>query len=788
MRKPSSRISLFCRTASLALAIAAAGTVVYSQETRTEPSRPNVLLLLADNWAWPHAGACGDKSVSTPTFDRIARNGVLFRYTFCQVPSCSAARAVLLSGQAMHRLGEAANLWGRFPDRLKVYPKLLAQKGYAVGYSMKGWGPGHYRGKKHTGVNPAGKRYPSFDAFLKKLPKGNPFCFWFGSHDPHQPWNRGGKFRAGLDPARVEGPPYVPDPPVVRDTIVDYYAEVQRFDHECGQMIELLKRRGRLANTLVVMVGDNGWQMPRGLANVYDAGTRVPMAVQWPERIKGGQTSDDFISFEDFAPTFLAAAGLPAQGNMTGRSFLPLVTNARSEPWREAVFLERERHANVRAGNRSYPCRAIRTKRHLYVRNLAPELWAAGDPQTHWAVGPYGDIDNTPVKELILSGKNNPQMRQFFELGFLKRPAEELYDLEKDPHQIKNVAALESYAEQKQDLAHRLETWMKATADPRAGDPGLVRFDSYAYFGRPARKKSGPVKKIPAPIDTPIRHSFLGVGNASKAVIVGENGSIEWKVDLPASDGWVLPSGNVLLALYRTKGFPNGGVVEIDRKTKKIVFQYKGQQKETSTVQALPGDKFLVAELGPEPRAIVIDRAGKVLKTTPLQCQKKNFHMQTRMLRMLPNGNYIAPHLLDFAVKEYEPGTGKVIRSFPTDDRGRAKRDWPFTAIRLENGNTLIGCTNGNRIIEVDATGKTVWRVNNEDIGENLFDDACGAQRLPNGNTVITSYHANGDRVKLFEVTREKKVVWRYSGMTTGFHHFQILTTNGKALKENTWK
>ena len=127
MRKPSTRISLFCRTASLALAIAAVGSVVYSQEARTEPSRPNVLLLLADNWAWPHAGACGDKSVSTPTFDRIARNGVLFRYTFCQVPSCSAARAVLLSGQAMHRLGEAANLWGRFPDRLKIYPRLLAR-------------------------------------------------------------------------------------------------------------------------------------------------------------------------------------------------------------------------------------------------------------------------------------------------------------------------------------------------------------------------------------------------------------------------------------------------------------------------------------------------------------------------------------------------------------------------------------------------------------------------------------------------------------------------------------
>ena len=285
-----------------------------------------------------------------------------------------------------------------------------------------------------------------------------------------------------------------------------------------------------------------------------------------------------------------------------------------------------------------------------------------------------------------------------------------------------------------------------------------------------------------------ITHSFLGVGKANQVVIVGEDGKVQWRFGMPASDGWVLPGGNVLLALYGTKEFPNGGVAEVDRKTKKIVWSYKGRQKETSTVQPLSGGRFLVAELGPEPRAIVINRKGKILKSTPLACQKKNFHMQTRMLRLLPNGNYIAPHLLDFAVKEYEPDTGKVVRSFPTDDRGRAKRDWPFTAIRLANGNTLIGCTNGNRIIEVDGKGKIVWSVDNKDIGENLFDDACGVQRLPNGNTVVTSYHAKGDAVKLFEVTRDKKVVWRYNGLAAGFHHFQILTTNGQPVKDNTWK
>lgn len=282
-----------------------------------------------------------------------------------------------------------------------------------------------------------------------------------------------------------------------------------------------------------------------------------------------------------------------------------------------------------------------------------------------------------------------------------------------------------------------------------------------------------------------VTHSFLGVGKANRTVIVGENGEVKWRVDLPASDGWVLPSGNVLLAVYPNAEFPKGGVVEVDRDTKEFVFSYQGQQNEISSVQALDDGTFLVAELGPTPRAIVLNRSGKIIKSMPLACQKENAHMQTRMLRLLPNGNYIAPHLLDFAVKEYEPCSGKVVKSFATDDRGREKRDWPFTAIRLDNGNTVIGCTNGNRVIEVDENGKIVWSVDNEDLGSPLIDDACGVQRLPNGNTVITSYHASGERVKLTEVTPDKKVVWTFNGMSAGFHHFQILTTNGATISDN---
>ena len=285
---------------------------------------------------------------------------------------------------------------------------------------------------------------------------------------------------------------------------------------------------------------------------------------------------------------------------------------------------------------------------------------------------------------------------------------------------------------------------------------------------------------------TNIKHSFIGAGRANGIVIFDEDGEVEWQYKKPASDAWMLESGNVLAALYPTKDFPNGGVAEIDRKSKEILWSYQGQQKEISTVQKIGDDEYLVAELGAKPKVVVINRDGEVLRETPLQCQtgasNREVHMQTRMVRMLPGGNYLAPHLLDFAVKEYDPSTGEVVRTIATDDRGRKKRDWPFSAIRLENGNTLISCTNGNRVIEVDGENQIVWSVDNNDLAEPMISDACGAQRLPNGNTVIASYGAKNDKVKLLEVTPDKEIVWTFNGLKSGFHHFQVLTTNGQSL------
>ncbi len=455
--------------------------------TAAEPDRrPNILFALADDWAWPHAGVYGDKVVKTPVFDRVAREGVLFTHVFCAAPTCSASRASILTGQAPHRLEEGANLWGILPQRYPVYPDLLEKAGYAVGYSGKGWGPGTLEGSGRT-RNPAGPQFKNFAAFLQKAPADKPFCFWFGSHDPHRAYVKGSGARSGMDPSKVVVPPDLPDTPEVRSDILDYYFAVERYDRDVGAILKLLQEAGRLDNTIVVMSGDNGWPFPHGKANLYDAGTRQPLAVRWPARVKGGRTVDDFISLTDLAPTFLEAAGLKPLPEMTGRSFLDILLGKSYAP-RDRVFTERERHADVRRGDLSYPSRAIRTKDFLYIRNFRPDRWPAGDPELYHSVGPFGDIDGGPSKEVILNRRDDPKIHPFFVLACAKRPAEELYDLAKDPAQIHNVADQPAYAAAKQKLRGELEQWLKATGDPRVTHDD-DRWDHFRYVGPPVKSQ-----------------------------------------------------------------------------------------------------------------------------------------------------------------------------------------------------------------------------------------------------------------------------------------------------------
>jgi hypothetical protein len=288
---------------------------------------------------------------------------------------------------------------------------------------------------------------------------------------------------------------------------------------------------------------------------------------------------------------------------------------------------------------------------------------------------------------------------------------------------------------------------------------------------------------LPLGAQEKIAHSYLVLG--AKTAIIAENGSVTWEYSGGSRDGFVLPNGNILIAF--------GNRVEEVTVDQQVVFRYTldSSNKEIGTAERLYNGNTLVTELGPNPRLLEIaaplDAAndskvdGKIVSEIKLDPETDNAHMQTRMARQLRNGNYLVPHLLAFAVKEYTP-EGRVVRTIRTDLEelgGRPAENWPFTAIRLDNGHTVLSLTHGNKVVEVDGSGSVVWKLTNADV-DGLLKDPCGSQRLANGNTVVGS-HAATTGISMIEVTPESKIVWSSDHpMAAGVHHFQILTTNGK--------
>jgi N-sulfoglucosamine sulfohydrolase len=474
---------------ALSFALAIAGLTIGCAVRRPSPEpapRPNILVIMSDDQSWSPTGAANDPVSLTPAIDRLAREGVVFNRAFVACPSCSPSRAALFTGQAIWRLRDAANQGGPLDVEFTVYPDLLQLEGYFVGFTGKGWAPGKleptYRSRNPAGesFNEFGRSSPAanFAAFLDSIPGGTPFCFWWGSLQPHRPFMFAGSGGAGAPPA-VYVPPIWPNVPAVAQDIAEYLSAVQLFDEEVAAAIELLTEHDKLDNTLIVVASDNGMPFPCAKATLYDRGTRVPLVVWWRGRIPGGRVIDDFVSLTDLAPTFLEAAGRKPPGDMTGRSLMNILRSAMSgrvEPERDFVVTARERHADCRAGSVGYPSRAIRTNDYLYIRNYAPERWPAGDPPM------FGDIDSWNMaysaltKEYMMDRRNAPDVEPLFRRCFDKRPAEELYDLRNDPHEMINVLdpqsgggarPREEYETVRRELAGRLDRYLKETGDPR---------------------------------------------------------------------------------------------------------------------------------------------------------------------------------------------------------------------------------------------------------------------------------------------------------------------------------
>lgn len=475
---------------------------------------PNILFAISDDQSWAYTGISGCKIVNTPNFDRVAKEGVLFTHAYDAAPQCSPSRAAILTGRYIWQLEEAGTHGSNFPKKFKVYPDLLEDAGYWVGYTGKPWAPGNWKvsGWKR---NPAGPEYnqhhlkkpfsgisnqdyaANFQEFYDSKPKSKPFCFWYGGHEPHRKYEKGSGLKVGKKLDDVKMVPFLPDDPEVRSDILDFAVEVDWFDEQLGKMLKYLESKGELDNTIVVVTSDNGMPFPRAKANNYEYGVHMPLAIRWPRRVKGGRKVDDLISFIDFAPTFLQAVDLPIPEQVTGKSFLDILLSEKEghvDKTRTHVLTGRERHTHARPDNLGYPCRSIRTDDYLYIWNVKPDRWPAGDPTGSDEPEGYFDIDASPTKTFMIQHQNDPKVKSQFHLGFDKRPGEELYDMKNDPACLKNLANAPAFQEIKSNLKSQLQSELKAQGDPRMLGNGDI-FESYPRYGHmrnfPGFKKRG---------------------------------------------------------------------------------------------------------------------------------------------------------------------------------------------------------------------------------------------------------------------------------------------------------
>lgn len=501
--------------------------------------KPNILLLFADDLG-RYASAYASENqpsvndiVSTPTFDRLAAEGVLATNAFVSAPSCSPCRASLISGRHFFTNGSCSQLHHRWhgPEEtdpwndISGYAEILQKNGYHIGLTHKD----HVKGKKFgPQFNKAGRKVNSFSqtvsksdevlkgkealyeecranfrSFLKLRKEGQPFLYHFHPTNPHRAWTRGsGKNLWNLDPEKLKGkmPPFLPDVPVVREDLADYLGEAMAFDECCRVLLEVLKETGEYDDTLIVISGDHGAPgFPRGKTNCYDFGARVLFAARWPDKIQAAQILNEPISLIDLAPTFLAAAGVEKADTMHGQNLLPALATGDHSGLRSWALIGREVHVETaRARQLPYSMRSIRTADHLYIINFTPERETMGDllalkkgPLDFKALSSntrltFADVDAGPTKAFMVLNRDKPEFKTQWDLGFGPRPVEELYELKSDPHQVKNLAADEKHSAVKAALRAKLMAELTKYDDPRINGN---QFDYPPYCKQGLEKK-----------------------------------------------------------------------------------------------------------------------------------------------------------------------------------------------------------------------------------------------------------------------------------------------------------
>jgi arylsulfatase A-like enzyme len=451
--------------------------------------RPNIVLIIADDLGWEDSGPYGNNRVRTPSLDRLAADGLTFHNAILTCSSCSPSRSSLITSRYPHNTG-AEQLHWPLPKEQTTFPELLKAAGYwtaAVGkwhlgngvedrFDVVGlWGtatppagpPGAKKGKAGGG-NPSGCE--GWVPTLASRPKDKPFFLWLAAFDPHRDYQPG----AIAEPHRPENvvvPPYLPDVPETRRDLALYYDEISRLDGYVGRVLEELDRQGVADNTLVLFMTDNGRPFPRCKTTVYDSGIKTPLLARWPARVKPRTSTASLVSSIDIGPTILELAGVKPAEAMQGKSFAAVLADPAAEI-RDFAFAEHNWH-DFEARSR-----AVRGPRWKYIRNE------------------YADLPNTPPADAVRSptfrsmrklrdeGKLTPAQMACFDKPL---PAEELYDLSADPHELTNLADKAEYVPMLAKLRAELDDWKRTTKDETPSERTADEFDRETGVALPGR-------------------------------------------------------------------------------------------------------------------------------------------------------------------------------------------------------------------------------------------------------------------------------------------------------------
>lgn len=419
-----------------------------------DASRPNFVVLLADDLTYRDIGCYGGQA-RTPNLDRLAAEGMRFTSCFQAAPMCSPTRHCLYTGLYPVKSGAYPNHAFAKPGTKSIV-HALAPAGYRVALSGKSHvAPDEVFPFEYSKVA-GGPDFAAIERLMSECRRsGTPFCLFVCPGEPHDPWSGGDPKR--YPEADLALPPYLVDTPETRNAYSRYLAEVTVFDERVGQTLALLAKHGLAANTVVLALSEHGSSLPFAKWTLYDSGIQSACLVRWPGKVASGAVSDALVEYVDVVPTLLEAAGVPAPAQLDGRSFLPVLLGRATQHKQHVFALQTTR--GTFHGADHYGIRAVRSARYKYIRNLTPEVTFVYPQLSSAVVRSWYD----QAKRETDAGTPGPAAEHV--RRFEHRPAEELYDLTRDPYEWTNLAAEPALAEVKAGLRRELEGWMAAQGD-----------------------------------------------------------------------------------------------------------------------------------------------------------------------------------------------------------------------------------------------------------------------------------------------------------------------------------